>query len=417
MKATARLAFRQGLVLGAGLLLATGALAARNTDWEQVFLNGPIDVVLPDGTTRTVEPSCSGGPVLASSGLPMPGDRQFSFFVKRGNPNKLLVGFDGGGACWNATTCIGSVLAGSPTYSRVVDETPEQLAASGGVFDDRNPANPFGEYTKVFIPYCTADVHWGARESTYVLPLPGGGSLPWTLHHRGSDNLIAVVDWLKRNGRNVSLDLPRVRDLTVTGLSAGAYGTLNGFGYFAAETPRARLNIVADAGIGVLTSSFYAAALYNPAGTEVWGPTPNLPTWVPGIATMLPTASANPNLLVPLAFQSMARWRPAGRYASITADLDLVQIGFYGLMKGTFSPGPVEAAEWYAGMRAITAATAAGAPNYRYYIESGTFHTFLASDPWTYGIGVHGISVAEWIRSMTKPGNRGWGTLVAPAPF
>ena len=87
------------------------------------------------------------------------------------------------------------------------------------------------------MPYCTADVHWGSRDTTYVLPTPAG-NVPWTIRHRGSQNMIAVVDWLQRHGRSKNIDLGRVHDLTVTGLSAGAYGTLNGFAFLAKATRR-----------------------------------------------------------------------------------------------------------------------------------------------------------------------------------
>lgn len=147
--------------------------------------------------TFEVEPSCSGGPVMRDGG-PVPGDTQFSFFIQKRNRNKLIVVFDGGGACWNEATCIGSVLAGSPTYSGVVDETPESLAAGRGLLDVTNPKNPFKEYTKVFVPYCTADVHWGSRDTEYELPLSEDSSLKWTIRHRGSDNLITVLAWLQR---------------------------------------------------------------------------------------------------------------------------------------------------------------------------------------------------------------------------
>lgn len=402
------------LFICGSLLLATAAQAGKPNHWEQVFLDGPIDVTLADGNTRTVDPSCSGGPVMTAGG-PVPGDTQYSFFIQRGNPNKLLVAFDGGGACWDETTCIGSVLAGSPTYAPIVDETPQGLAQGRGLIDTANPDNPYKEYTKVFVPYCTADVHWGSRDTTYVLPTPLG-SVPWTIRHRGSQNMIAVVDWLQRHGRSKNIDLGRVRDLTVTGLSAGAYGTLNGFAFLAEATPRSRHNLVADAGIGVLTEQFFERAMYDGSGTESWGVEVNLPTWVPGFSTMLPTASANPMILMPLAFQSVAMWKPQDRFASITAELDATQIFFYSVMKGNFSPGLTEAVEWYYGMKAITAATAS-LPNYRYFIEEGGFHTFLGSDEHTYGVGANGISVAEWMRNMIKPGNRYWENLEAPPPF
>ncbi len=92
--------FRSTILLAAGLLLSVAAQAAgtsANKAWEQIFLDGPTTVTLADGSTRTVSPSCSGGPVMTPTG-PVPGDTQYSFFIKRGNPNKLLVAFDGGGA-------------------------------------------------------------------------------------------------------------------------------------------------------------------------------------------------------------------------------------------------------------------------------------------------------------------------------
>lgn len=402
-----------------GLLFSTTIPAGQPPAWEQIFFlnDHPIEVTLADQTKHTVVPSCSGGPVMTAAG-PVPGDTQYSFFIQLRNPNKLIVVFDGGGACWNEATCIGSVLAGSPTYSPVVDETPESLAAGRGLLDVTNPENPFKEYTKVFVPYCTADVHWGSRDTEYALPLPSGGALSWTIHHRGSDNLIAVLDWLQRNGRSRQIDLGRVHDLTVAGLSAGAYGTLNGFAFFAQATPRARHNLIADAGIGVLAEPFYTRALYNPAdeSSESWGASKNLPTWVPGFDTMLAHASADPRLLVPLAFQALAEWQPEAHFASLTAQLDATQIFFYSAMKDNFTPGSQEAGEWYAGMKLITSMTAAQS-NYRYFIDAGTFHTFLGNDARTYDVGANGISVADWIWEMIKPGNRTWENLEAPPPF
>lgn len=55
--------------------------------------------------------------------------------------------------------------------------------------------------------------------------------------------------------------------------------------------------------------------------------------------------------------------------------------------------------------------------NYRHFIETGTFHTFLANDARTYDVGANGISVADWIQAMIKPGNRTWENLEAPLPF
>ena len=87
---------------------------------------------------------------------------------------------------------------------------------------------------------------------------------------------------------------------------------------------------------------------------------------------------------------------------------------FYSLMKG--QPPAAVAGEWYFWMTQITAA-AASLPNYRFFIEDGTFHTFIGSNDATYGVGANGVSLAEWVRAMIKPGKRAWDNLDAGPPF
>ena len=362
-------------------------------------------------------PSCSGGPQeVPGSPLPVPSDPQYYFFIQAGNPNKILIGLDGGGACWDAATCIGSPLSDfGSTYTVALDETPARLANAEGVFDSNNPDNPFHNYTKVFIPYCSGDVHWGSNDKLYVLNTPAG-PIPWIIHHRGLDNFLGVLDWLQKNGRKeYRVDFDRARDITVTGASAGGYGANVAFAYVAEMSPRARLNLVSDAAIGVLTQSFYETAIYNPSdrGSESWGVDGSLPAWVPGFETILEDNYAYPNGFLPSVFAALAGYKPDARMASVTTNLDVVQIGFYSLMRET--PPAAVALDWYLGMKAITLATSS-LPNYRFFIEDGTFHTFIGGDATTYGVGANGISLAEWLRAMIKPGKRAWDNLDAGPP-
>ncbi len=398
------------------LAFAIPADAAKN-QWDQISLAGPIDATLPDGSKRAVNPSCSGGPQIQPDGSLAPASTDYYFFVQKGNPNKLLIGLDGGGACWDAATCIGSPLTGNSTYTVSLDETPQRLADSEGLFDARNPENPFQNYTKIFIPYCSADVHWGSKDTTYVLPL-GGGALPWTIHHRGTDNFVAVLDWLKKNGRKAyGIDFGRARDVTVTGASAGGYGANLAFAYVAEMTPRARLSLISDAAIGVQNESFYKTGIYDPAtGTANWGVERNLPPWVPGLDEgLLATQVAYPSGLVRSIFGALSAYKPDARLATLTSNLDGVQIGFYGLMVGDFPPGIGTAIDWYTTM-AIETALTAQLPNYRFFIDDGTFHTFIGSDQRVYEVGANGITLAAWIRAMVKPGNRTWENLDAGPP-
>lgn len=400
--------------------LAMGATVhAQTNEWVQIPLNGPIEYELPDGDIRMLDPSCSNGPMLTDNGIE-PADPQFSFLMQMVNPRKLLIFMDGGGACWDAETCLGTPLIGASTYTQYVDETPEDAATAGGIFDADNPDNPYSDYTKVFVPYCTGDVHWGSRDTTYTIEIPILPDLEWTIRHRGTDNFLAVLDWLRTEGELQGLDLDRVHNLTISGASAGAYGTAVAFPYVAEIAPNARLRLIADAGIGVINESFYKLALYDPAAPEAanWGVVNSLPTFMGLDENFLAAFAEQPLFLVPGWFSELASYRPRARLSMITSNLDLTQVSFYALMEaldGRPLDDPLLFVEWYLKMQFITNATE-GLPNYRSFVEGGTYHTILGDDAY-YQPGESGVSVRDWNEAMITFGTDGWDNIDVGPPF
>jgi hypothetical protein len=160
--------------------------------WQQIDVPGSFT----DRNNILREPSCSGGPKVIPGGV-IAADTELSFFFRAGDPRKLLIALDGGGACWDPNTCVGSALLGDPIYELEVDETPESLSEIGGIAELDNPSNPLRDYTQVFIPYCSGDVHWGSKDTVYLFTGPDGTTLPWLIHHRGFDNVVAVLEWLR----------------------------------------------------------------------------------------------------------------------------------------------------------------------------------------------------------------------------
>ena len=80
--------------------------------------------ITPGPTTfmgRDLSPTCIGFPGT---------DPTYSFFVKGGAVNNLVVFFDGGGACWESMNAIYF-----PTCSLEVSETVDDLVEAGGIFD------------------------------------------------------------------------------------------------------------------------------------------------------------------------------------------------------------------------------------------------------------------------------------------
>ncbi len=104
----------------------------------------------------------------------------YTLFAKRGTVNKLLMYYDGGGACWDTLTC------GAALCTQNVGSTPPGLSGSGFA-DLTNPDNPFKDWHIVRMQYCSCDVHWGDNAVDYppVPPLFPAGK---HVEHRGYDN-------------------------------------------------------------------------------------------------------------------------------------------------------------------------------------------------------------------------------------
>lgn len=122
----------------------------------------------------------------------------YSFFARVADPTKLLVYFQGGGACFNGDSCS---LDRYPSYRpRVGDWHPNN---EGGIFELDNPGSPFADYSMVYVSYCAGDVHLGDKEVTYDVAAaehelqegqnPAAHTV--TIKHKGHRNAMAALEW------------------------------------------------------------------------------------------------------------------------------------------------------------------------------------------------------------------------------
>jgi hypothetical protein len=127
----------------------------------------------------------------------------YSVFTKAGDPKKVLIFLQGGGACWQGFyNC--NILAPA--------QAPPADPPFPGVFDSDNPHNVFADYSVVYMPYCDGSAFGGDNDVN-------DASFPFgpTRHHRGVRNLSAGMD--------VAADMfPRAKTVTVMGHSAGGVG-------------------------------------------------------------------------------------------------------------------------------------------------------------------------------------------------
>ncbi|MBL8514921.1 MAG: hypothetical protein JNJ55_13095, partial [Betaproteobacteria bacterium] len=116
----------------------------------------------------------------------------YHFYFRAANTTKLAIHFQGGGACWNSNTCN---VGARRWFDHSVDDRDDPTAKSG-VLDVHRADNPFKDYSILFVPYCTADVHMGRRDATYTLQQPGGGKSKLNVRHNGANNVNDALAWL-----------------------------------------------------------------------------------------------------------------------------------------------------------------------------------------------------------------------------
>jgi hypothetical protein len=149
---------------------------------------------------------------------------EFSFWMRKANPRKVVLYLQDGGACFSARTCAPD----RGLYQTKVNEGP---AGKGGIFDFADERNPFADYSVVYVPYCTGDVHIGNTTAKYA---PG-----LTVHHKGYVNGTAALE-------HVAATLPGAKDVVVIGESAGSIAAPLYAGLVSDRIPDARITVLAD---------------------------------------------------------------------------------------------------------------------------------------------------------------------------
>jgi hypothetical protein len=148
-----------------------------------------------DGWVKhTYDPQAGDGPICIA-GTP------FSAFTRAGNPAKLLIMLQGGGACWQDFY-----------FCNILAEDQEPPAPPDGIWDFSSPDNPFADYSIVYMPYCDGSVFSG--DNDVVDPNFPLGAVRF---HRGLRNLSAGMDLARAT-------FPHASRITVAGSSAGGVG-------------------------------------------------------------------------------------------------------------------------------------------------------------------------------------------------
>lgn len=173
---------------------------------------------------------------------------RYAMYVRRGSSPNLVIHFSGGGACWDGATASRPI-----TPRRVLRGYTRELrafyfasltrlfpAALTGIANRRDAVNAFRDWTFVFIPYSTGDMHVGNAVNDYM-----HNGRAYTVHHNGRANATAALEWVFANARDAG-------KVMVSGESSGAWASAFYAPMVADHYPGKRVYCLSD-GAGIVS--------------------------------------------------------------------------------------------------------------------------------------------------------------------
>ena len=192
----------------------------------------------------------------------------FAVNPHRNGSGKVLVFLEGGGLCVDQSTCTGAFktavhfsytasdfateMTDEASAQEGVNETPgatftwPRIAGQRGIWDRTTMvggalANPFADYNFVFVPYCTADLHSGARQDT-----ASTFRTPSQMWHVGYPNFALYAARMRAM-------FPNPPAVVLSGGSAGGFGTIYNYSQLKALYPSTPMTVITDAGVPFYT--------------------------------------------------------------------------------------------------------------------------------------------------------------------
>jgi hypothetical protein len=193
-----------GLKLGAYIQLENAGV----TKYLDQFTPSSSTAIGGGWTRHDYDPDGGNGPVCIA------GD-PYSVFTRDGDPSKLLIFEQGGGACWQDFYNCNIDVGDNPL-------PPFPPVDFAGIWNVANPTNPFAGYSVVYMPYCDGSVFSGDNDVVDA-NFPVGP----IRYHRGLRNQSAGMDLAKNL-------FPNATQITLAGSSAGGVGVA-GFAPFLAR--------------------------------------------------------------------------------------------------------------------------------------------------------------------------------------
>jgi hypothetical protein len=294
--------------------------------------------------------------------------------VRRGASDNLAFFFEGGGACFNGFTC----LANDPDYNGDDFSWWKDWDGHAGIFNETRDDNPVRDWSFIYVPYCSGDVHGGDNAGVEVEDVNG------VQIYNGYNNVEQFL------GRIVPTfaDAPHV---LVTGVSAGGFGA--GFNYHRiARSFPGKVTLLDDSGPPMRDE--YLAPCLQATWRAVWG----LDSTIPGNC---PDCSGPDGGGISELIRFIGARHPEQRMGLISSEFDRTIGTFFsfGVDECAGLGAIYSAARFRDGLYDLRDEVLVPTGNWGSYFIPGIEHTWIGHSSY-YSTEVDGVRLVDWLDDL-----------------
>jgi Pectinacetylesterase len=127
--------------------------------------------------------------------------------------DKVMIFLEGGGACFNLGTCVENANPyefSETDFQMRATSSKDGFGLNVGIMDRTQAANPVKDWSYIYVPYCTGDVHAGNNPASVVKSV-------------GTEDFAGYTNMQQYLSRVVPT-FPKATQVLFTGMSAGGFG-------------------------------------------------------------------------------------------------------------------------------------------------------------------------------------------------
>lgn len=160
---------------------------------------------------------------------------QFGIGVRLSDKNRWVIYLQGGGACYNGVTCL--INETNFNREKFFSSNLDGALKTAGIFNIIDDRNPLKDWSAVYVPYCSGDVHSGNRKDAEIYGVSGKQQF------LGFNNTKKIFEYLAPY-----LKENNVEHIVFCGLSAGGYGVNLNITSLVKIFPRVKITVIDDSG-------------------------------------------------------------------------------------------------------------------------------------------------------------------------